>query len=71
MSDLFKKGVPFKFGPTQQVAMGNLKERLTEAPVLKILDPKAETEIYTNASIHRFGCILLKRDIGDGNFHPV
>ncbi|KAM2732122.1 hypothetical protein EV2_035713 [Malus domestica] len=37
-----------------------LKRRLTQAPVLALLDYSGEFEVYTDASLSDFGCVLMQ-----------
>lgn len=51
-------------------AFTTLRDKLTEAPVLCVFDPKRETELHTDASSRGFGAVLLQKQV-DSKFHPV
>ncbi|KAK9701289.1 RNase H-like domain found in reverse transcriptase [Popillia japonica] len=61
LSDLLKKDAKFVFGEAQQLAFNQLKELLTNGPVLAIYDPEKETELHTDASKFGYGAILLQK----------
>jgi len=48
-----------------------LKQLLVSAPVLKLFDPIATTEVHTDASKYGFEGDLMQRDSEDQQFHPV
>ncbi|XP_037958831.1 uncharacterized protein LOC119688217 [Teleopsis dalmanni] len=48
-----------------------LKNALLTAPVLKLFDPSAYTEIHTDASMYGYGAVLLPRDKNDNQLHHV
>jgi len=58
LSELSKKGVPFKWGPKQQHAFDTLRERLTKAPILALPDKDRTFILETDASIKGIGCVL-------------
>ena len=41
------------------------------APVLKLFNPKAMTEIRTDASMYGYGAVPLQQDNEDRQFHPI
>jgi len=43
---------------------------LVAQPLLAIYDPKASTELYSDASSHGYGAILLQKQ-ADDKFHPI
>lgn len=71
MSDLLRKDSKFAFGMEQKGAFSALKTKLSENPVLKIFDQKAETELHTDASKYGFGAVLMQRNNDDQQWHPV
>uniref|UniRef100_W8B0Q9 Retrotransposable element Tf2 155 kDa protein type 3 n=1 Tax=Ceratitis capitata TaxID=7213 RepID=W8B0Q9_CERCA len=71
LSTLLRKDEVFRFAEEQQLAFEQLKSALTKAPVLKLYDAKAETEIHTDASKHGYGGVLLQKDPDDQQFHPI
>lgn len=62
ISDLTRGGVSFKWGSAQQRAFEDLREKLINGPVLQLYNPKAETELHTDASSMGFGGLLLQKD---------
>ncbi|XP_075719715.1 uncharacterized protein LOC142760414 [Rhinoderma darwinii] len=52
-----------RWGPTQEQAFQQLKERLTTAPILAFADYSQPFQLYTDASLHGLGAVLSqKRD---------
>lgn len=70
LTSLLKKDSRFDFGETQRRSFEQLKERLVSDPVLKIYDPKAVTEVHTDASKEGYGAVLLQKG-DDDRFHPI
>lgn len=68
--DLLKKDSEFRFSEIELIAFETLKERLVEAPILAIFDPRDETELHCDASALGFGAILMQRK-EDLKFHPI
>ena len=52
---MLKKGQEFQWGPEQQQAFQQAKERIVSAPVLVQFDPEKETTIETDASDYAIG----------------
>lgn len=71
LSDLLRKNAKFKMEDDEKIAFEQLRNSLVNAPVLKLFNPKAETEIHTDASMYGYGAVLLQRDEEDSQFHPV
>jgi len=67
---LLKKDVTFKFGEEERLAFVTLKNRLVEAPILAVYNPKAHTELHCDASAHGFGAILMQQQ-SDKKMHPM
>ncbi|RYE22183.1 MAG: hypothetical protein EOP45_08580, partial [Sphingobacteriaceae bacterium] len=70
LNQLIKKGAKFVWTDDCTEAFETLKNRLLEAPVLCIFDPRRETELHTDASTHGYGGMLLQKQ-DDNKFHPV
>ncbi|UYV81297.1 SNRNP200 [Cordylochernes scorpioides] len=70
LSDMLKTNANFMMGPDQKQAFQDLKQILTNKPVLKIYQVGARTELHTDASKFGFGAILLQEDV-DKKMHPV
>lgn len=68
--ELLKKGVEFTFDERALNAFEILKNKLIEAPVLSIYDPRDETELHCDASKLGYGAVLLQRK-KDKQFHPI
>lgn len=66
---LLKKDEPWIWSPKQQEAFDSLKTILTTRPVLAIYNPKAETEVHTDASSKGIAGILIQRQ--DDKMRPV
>lgn len=71
LSDLLRKEAKFELHDEQIAAFRQLKVALTNAPVLKLYDPKAATEVHTDACKLGYGAVLLQKDRDDGELHPV
>ena len=56
--------------PAAQKAFVELRERLSQAPILKFFDPRDETELWTDASATAIGGAAMQRD-ARGNLRPV
>jgi len=71
LSDLLKANTKFIFDEREREAFIQLKEKLSNKPVLNLYTIGAETELHTDASIHGFGAIFLQKGETDNIFHPV
>ena len=71
MIDLLKKDIKFEFGKEQEHAFNQLKQALSNKPVLRLYCSTREIKLHTDASALGFGAILLQRDSEDGMFHPI
>lgn len=71
LSNLLKKDVKFVFGSEQVAAFNELKQSLCAKPVLRLYNPKADTELHTDASALGYGGCLLQKQQDDGLMHPV
>ena len=52
--------------PAAQKAFVELRERLSQAPILKFFDPRDETELWTDASATAIGGAAILRRVEDG-----
>ncbi|XP_072751065.1 uncharacterized protein [Anoplolepis gracilipes] len=68
--NLLKKSVEFRFDKNCLEAFELLKSELTTAPVLKLYNPAAETELHTDACSLGLGAILLQKQ-KDNKWAPV
>lgn len=68
--NLLKKNVKFRFNEKERNVFLQLKQKLIEAPILAIYNPKAYTELHCDASTHGFGAVLLQRQT-DKQMHPI
>ncbi|KAL9971554.1 hypothetical protein ACROYT_G017729, partial [Oculina patagonica] len=57
---LMKKDVPFLWQPEHQRSFQNLKQAITEVPVLAYYDPEKENLIQSDASLKGLGCVLMQ-----------
>lgn len=71
LTNLLKLNVEFQFGEKEKAAFNQLKTKLCDKPVLRLYNPKAYTELHTDASILGYGAILLQRDSGSDKFYPI
>jgi hypothetical protein len=60
LHELTKKGVPFAWGDTQEVAFNTLKDKLTYAPLLQLPDFNKVFELECDASGIGLGAVLLQ-----------
>ncbi|GFW08257.1 retrovirus-related Pol polyprotein from transposon 17.6 [Trichonephila clavipes] len=70
LSDLLRDNVKFKFGPTEIASFQELKNILSENPVLHVFQQGYPLELHTDASSLGFGAVLLQKS-DDGLFHPI
>ncbi|GFW43523.1 retrovirus-related Pol polyprotein from transposon 17.6 [Trichonephila clavipes] len=70
LSDLLRDNVKFKFGPTEIASFQELKNVLSENPVLHVFQQGYPLELHTDASSLGFGAVLLQKS-DDGLFHPL
>lgn len=70
LTKLLRKDVPFTWGREQQEAMDDLKHALTSQPVLAMYNPRARTELHTDASAEGLAGMLLQEG-EDGHLHLV
>lgn len=62
LTRLLKKDQAWVWGPDQQHAFNTLKDSLIRKPTLALYDPKAQTELHTDACKVGVAGILLQRD---------
>jgi hypothetical protein len=60
MTALLAKKVEFKWTPACQKSFQTLKEKLTTAPVLILLDVHKPFSVYCDASYTGLGCVLIQ-----------
>ncbi|KAK8767927.1 hypothetical protein V5799_005292 [Amblyomma americanum] len=70
LSRLTRKGEAFHWDQDQEDAFQALKSALTSHPVLQLYNPKARTEVHTDACANGLAGILLQADENDV-LHPV
>lgn len=65
--------MPFHVGHQQEAAVSELKQCLSNSPVLEIYNPEAiRTELHTDASQWGFGAVLFQTDENyDNPLHPI
>ena len=65
LSDMLLKNVEFCISDEQILAFEQLKTALVNAPLLKLFNSKAITDVHTDARMHSYGAVLLQIDIED------
>jgi hypothetical protein len=55
-----KKDVPFMWQPEQQQAFQELKQVITDAPVLPYHNPGKENFTPSDASLKGIGCVMMQ-----------
>ncbi|GJP52551.1 hypothetical protein CLOM_g11653 [Closterium sp. NIES-68] len=65
LTNLLKKNTPYKWETKHQEAVEQLKQALTSAPVLILLDPERDYVIEADASDQAVGAVLMQ-DQGNG-----
>jgi transposase InsO family protein len=70
LTDLLQKDSVWTWDEAQKSAFDNIKTLLTHRPLLALYDPKADTQLHTDASKDGVAGILLQANAG-GNFQPV
>ena len=63
--DLLKNNAPFNFTDTHRAAVERVKYALANAPVLQAPNPAMPFEIWTDASTHGIGAVLMQEG------HPI
>ena len=71
ITGLTKKGCPSVWDEAQQTAFQQLKDMLSNAPVLAHYDPSYETLVQTDASFFGWGFIILQINPETRQEHPV
>jgi hypothetical protein len=61
LTRLTRKKEEFKWGPEQEKAFGELKSKLSSAPVLALPSGTEDFEVYTDASRQGLGCVLMQK----------
>ncbi|KAI3717421.1 hypothetical protein L1987_69023 [Smallanthus sonchifolius] len=61
LTKLTQKEVKYEWGSTQDEAFKELKEKLTQAPVLALPEGNEDLVVYSDASGQGLGCVLMQR----------
>jgi hypothetical protein len=85
LTRLLKDGVKFYWSNTQETAFTDLKKAISDTPALRIYDPKAKTELHTDAcaiglaamllqegedkTMHIVYCISKKNSVTESHYH--
>jgi RNase H-like domain found in reverse transcriptase/Reverse transcriptase (RNA-dependent DNA polymerase) len=69
LNKLLRSGVPFKMLTARLAAFNLLKQRFTEAPMLRVADESLPYTIETDASKFAYGAVLLQPY--NGRQHPI
>ncbi|KAI3824938.1 hypothetical protein L1987_06411 [Smallanthus sonchifolius] len=59
LTKITRKEVKYECGPNQEEAFKELKEKLTQAPVLALPEGNEDLVVYSDASEHRLRCVLV------------
>ncbi|KAH0818604.1 hypothetical protein GEV33_004187 [Tenebrio molitor] len=70
LTDLLRKGCSFHWGELEQQAFDLIKGKLIERPILCVYNPKAYTEVHTDASSVGLAAVLLQKQ-EDGSLRPI
>lgn len=70
LTSLLKRDTPWVWGESQMRAFNTLKNELMRKPILSLYDPKAITEVHTDACKIGVAGILMQRD-DNGTLKPV
>jgi hypothetical protein len=60
MTELLKKGIPFKWSDACEKPFQILKTKLTSAPILAQPDIRKGFDVYCDASRIGLGCVLMQ-----------
>ena len=70
LTNMTRKGEPFKWTETEQKAFDTIRQKLIEAPVLRIPDQERKFRLTTDASDCTYGAVLEQPD-NKGKWHPI
>lgn len=71
LTDLFCKNIKFEWTSQQDDAFKQLKNALISKPILGMYNPKAYTEVHTDASMYGVADVLMQRQDIDNKMHPI
>ncbi|GKA33766.1 putative reverse transcriptase domain-containing protein [Tanacetum coccineum] len=61
LTKLTRKNARFEWGKDQEISFQVLKQKLSQAPVLVLLEANDDMEVYCDASSNGLGCVLMQR----------
>lgn len=70
LRNLLRKAIDFNFDSSCLEAFNALKNKLISYPVLRVYNPKVETELHTDASAHAVAGILMQKQ-ESGKWAPI
>ena len=71
LTELLSSKQVFQWGPSQSKAFADIKEKLTNAPLLALYEPQAETKVSADASSFRLGAVIMQKAQDDSTWRPV
>lgn len=71
LTDLTKKNYPWHWGEEQDKSFNQLKEALTQRPLLTMYNPHKKTCLHTDASKYGLGGILMQKDDDSDALKPI
>ena len=69
LRELLSKKNEWFWGPSQQVAFDNIKDMLSNTPVLALYKPELDTKVSADSSSYGLGAVLMQKN--DSQWRPV
>jgi len=71
LTELLSSKKVFQWGPSQSKAFADIKEKLTNTPLLVLYDPQAETKVSADTSLFGLGAVILQKVQNDPTWRPL